>query len=57
MRRSSNDTVEFDEMVASVIPTGPTISDIIGERDLDDWLGDDECIKHLKVVGKGGKSL
>jgi len=44
-------------MVTSVIHTGPAISDVIGERDLDDWLGDDERIKHLKVADKGGKSL
>ena len=37
-------------MVASVIHTGPAISDVIGERDLDRWLGDDECIKNLKVA-------
>jgi len=52
MRRSSYDTVEFDEVVTTVIYTRPAISDFIGGRDLDDWLGDGECIKHLKVTGK-----
>jgi len=58
MRRSPyDDTVEFDERVTSLIHMAPTISDVLGERDLDDWLGDDERIKHLKVAEKRGKSL
>ena len=45
MRRSSYGTVGFYETVTSVVHTGPAISDVIGERDLDDrdYLGDDGC--------------
>ena len=39
MRRSSYGTVEFDEMVMSMIQTVPAISDVMDERDL---LGDNE---------------
>jgi hypothetical protein len=39
MRKSSYGPVGFDEMVMSMIQTGPAISDVMGERDL---LGDDE---------------
>ena len=35
----------------------PAIRRVIGEKDSDNWLGDDEYIKHLKVAEKGGKSL
>jgi len=41
--------MEIDEMVTSVIHSGLAISDVIGERDLGEWPGVDECIKHLLV--------
>jgi hypothetical protein len=56
MRMSFYDTMRFDETVTRAIHTGPAIIDVIGKMDLDDWL-EDECIKHLKVAGKRGKSL
>jgi hypothetical protein len=56
MRMSFYDTVRFVEMVTRAIHTGPAIIDAIGEMNLDEWLGD-ECIKHLKVAGKGGRIL
>ena len=50
MRRSSCGTVEFDEMVMSMIQTGPAISDVMVERNL---LG----ATSMRAAEKGEKSL
>jgi hypothetical protein len=56
MRRSSYGTVGFYETVTSVVHTGPAMSDVIGERYLDDYLGDDGCNQAPGGGGEGRKT-
>lgn len=55
MRRSSYGTVGFYETVTSVVHTGPAISDVIGERDLEDYLGEEGCNQAPEGGGEGRK--